>query len=172
MPAQPRTTPEPPPVSGARWIPLTRGYFALVDEADFARVAAFTWSLRPAGRRREHLYAIAWVDGRHMYLHHFLVGTRERVDHQDRNGLNCRRGNMRFATKSQNRQNAIVRSNSRTGLKGVTFAKDRGYYRANIQVDGKRTWLGNFTDPKVAARAYNEAAIQLFGEFAKLNEGV
>jgi hypothetical protein len=66
-----------------------------------------------------------------------------------------------------------VRSNSETGFKGVHFAKDRGYYRAHIKPpQGKRRWLGNFTDPKAAARTYNEAAIQLFGEFAKLNEGV
>jgi hypothetical protein len=171
MPALPRTTPEPPPVSGARWIPLTRGYFALVDEADFVRASAFTWSLRPAGRKRAHLYAVAWVEKKHLYLHNFIMGTRDRIDHENRDGLNCRRENLRLATKAQNQQNAIVRSNSQTGLKGVTFAKDRGYYRANIQVDGKRTWLGNFSDPKDAARAYNEAAVRLFGEFARINEG-
>ena len=169
----PRTTPELPPVPGARWVPLTRGQFALVDEADFPRVAAFTWSLRPGGRKQEHLYAIAWVNGLHTYLHHFLLGVRDRVDHQDRNGLNCRRGNLRLATRAENQRNAGVRSNSETGLKGVHFAKDRGYYRAHIKPpQGKRLWLGNFKDPKDAARAYNKAALQYFGKFAKLNEGV
>src|SRR3990172_9767619 len=101
MPAQPRTTPEPPPVSGARWIPLRRGYFALVDEADFARVSEFTWSLRPAGRKQAHLYAVAWVEKKHLYLHNFIMGTRDRVDHRDRDGLNCRRTNLRGAPSPQ-----------------------------------------------------------------------
>lgn len=147
--------------------------FALVDEADFSRVSDFTWSLRPEGRRQEHLYAVGWVNGEVIHLHHFLMGTRERVDHKNRNGLDCRRQNMRRASRAENQQNAIVRSNSKTGLKGVTFAKDRGYYRAHIKPPNeKRIWLGNFSTPKDAARAYNEAAKKYFGEFARLNEGV
>ena len=42
-PAQPRVAPEPPPIAGARWIPLTKGMFALVDEADFDRVSQWNW---------------------------------------------------------------------------------------------------------------------------------
>lgn len=167
----PRLIPEPPAVPGARWIPLTRGYFALIDECDHDRVSRFRWSFHPAGRQQQHFYAVGWVDGKHMLLHHFIMGRRERVDHRNGDGLDNRRQNLRFATRAENQRNASVRADSLTGLKGVTFARDRGYYRAVIMgPDRKRRWLGNFQDPKEAARAYNQAAFTLFGEFARVNK--
>lgn len=169
----PRLATEPAPVPGARWIALTRGYFALVDESDFERSSKFLWSFHPAGRNEDHFYAVAWINKKRTLLHQFIMGSRDRIDHKDRDGLNCRRQNLRFATRAENQQNAAIRSDSRTGFKGVTFAKDRGYYRAHIMIlERKRLWLGNFADPKEAARAYNRAAIEHFGEFARLNEGL
>ena len=171
-PPQPRLTPEPPPISGARWIALTRGAFALIDETDAPRVTQYAWSLRPTGRERKHLRAVAWVDGKHMYLHHFIMGARERVDHVNGDGLDNRRGNLRFASRAENQRNARVRSNSGTQLKGVHL-RSTGLYRAYIcPGQGKKIHLGQYADPKDAARAYNEAALRLFGQFARLNGGV
>lgn len=100
-----RNTPEPPPVAGARWIPLTQGKFALVDEADYEWLNQWNWQLSngyavrsrriPKGKRQA------------IYMHRVVcnapIGTE--VDHLDSDGLNNRRSNLRIATTSQNQRN-------------------------------------------------------------------
>lgn len=44
-----------------------------------------------------------------------------------------------------------------------------GRYRAQIYLDYKQIWLGEFSSKEAAARAYDEAAIKFHGEFARLN---
>ncbi len=170
-PPIPRTIPEPPPIPGARWVPLTCGKFAKVDEADFERVSQHRWCVSEAGRARPLLYAVSWIDKRRTYLHHFILGITG-VDHRNGDGLDDRRENLRPATARQNHQNSVVRADSKTGFKGVSFDK-RGFYRAWIGIGGsKKKHLGCFKDPKDAARAYNTAAKSLHGEFARLNAEV
>lgn len=89
----------------------------------------------------------------------------EYVDHIDRNILNNQRSNLRVASPSQNLVNSKVSKRSKTKLKGVQFKPNLGKWRARIADE----YLGYFDNPNDAARAYNEAAIRLFGEFAQLN---
>ena len=91
------------------------------------------------------------------------------IDHRDINGLNNRKGNLRVATKSQNRANIGLPVNSTSGHKGVTWDAATQKWRARIGVDGSRIHLGLFDFVIEAARAYNAAAIKHFGEFACLN---
>jgi hypothetical protein len=58
-----------------------------------------------------------------------------------------------------------------SGFKGVWWNKKAEKWKGQIQVDGKKIHLGLFSDPTVAARAYDEAATEHFGEFAHLNFG-
>jgi hypothetical protein len=83
------------------------------------------------------------------------------VDHEDRDGLNNRIGNLRPATKSLNAQNSVSRSDSRTGLRGVGWSNVRKKYRARICVDQKRLTIGYFDDPTEAHRAYLETQAAL-----------
>ncbi len=90
------------------------------------------------------------------------------IDHINRNGLDNRRANLRFATIAQNAQNSRMRKN-RSGYKGVWFAKDKGRFRAAIWYNNKRIYLGYFNSPISAAKAYDEAARKYHKEFAVLN---
>jgi len=92
------------------------------------------------------------------------------IDHRDRDKLNNRRRNLRVSTSSNNKMNRGARSDSRTGFKGVfnRGSKQRPF-QAYINVDGHRTYLGQYVTAVEAARAYNKAAKQLFGNFACLN---
>ena len=85
------------------------------------------------------------------------------VDHKDRNKLNNRIENLREATRSQNMQNRSAWGKGSSKYLGV--CSFRGKWKVEIQ--GKH--IGMFSDEKIAALTYNEAAQKLYGEFANLN---
>lgn len=98
----------------------------------------------------------------HGYLSEF-------IDHINGCPSDNRIENLREATRAQNGANMRVRGGS-SRFKGVTWHKPTKKWRAYTRVHGKRTSLGYFTSELEAAKAYNEAAVRYFGEFAKLNK--
>ena len=91
------------------------------------------------------------------------------IDHKDRNKQNNHPDNLRLATRSQNNYNATKRKRNTSGYKGVSFDKARGKWDARLNADSKTYRLGRFDTAELAAAAYNEAARQLHGDFARLN---
>ena len=166
---------EPPPVVGARWIPLTRGAWALVDEGDFAYLSSFAWQLAPpyASRNRR---VEEQESPPHIYMHRAILDIVARrgiyVDHINGNQLDNRRSNLRLATTAQNAQNLRTPRDNKSGYKGVYFDKHRGRWKAHIKPPAplRRKTLGYFDSAEDAARAYNKAAQEHFGEFAMLNK--
>ena len=145
-------------------IPLSRGYAALVDDADYEILASSQWS---ALVLRGKVYAIRFY-GPHghrkgEYMHRVILRTTGHVDHRDGNGLNNQRHNLRPATRKQNQQNRGAQKNNRLEAKGVTF--HAGKYRATIKAAGKQKHLGRFETAEAASEAYRKAARELHGEF-------
>ena len=91
------------------------------------------------------------------------------IDHIDGNRANNRINNLRLATRVQNLANGPARKTARCGFRGVSFFKPIRKWRADIKANGKQKCLGYFDDPEVAARAYDRAALEVFGEFARPN---
>jgi AP2 domain len=156
-----------------RTIPLTQGFVALVDDADFLGVSRFKWF---ADVKPKTVYAIRAVrkdDGTKtsQYLHRLIMGVTDpkvQIDHEDHNGLNCQRYNLRPATNQQNTHNA--RSHGGTSAyKGVTWDRAKGKWRARFSVEGKRRSLGYFDSEVDAALVYDTAAREHYGNFAYTN---
>jgi len=105
-------------------------------------------------------------------LHKLIVDAPENmvVDHINGDGLDNRKSNLRVCSTSQNAMNRRVRSDSSTGIKGVTFDSRRTtgrLYRAQIKVDGKRIHLGSFFTADEARVAYFDASKKYHGEFGR-----
>ena len=98
------------------YVPLTKGYEAVIDAEDVHLVAGRAWHAKvtktKAGEVRS-VYASAMtlrVDGKakNIWLHRVILGLTDGLlfaDHIDGDGLNNRRSNLRVATPSENRKN-------------------------------------------------------------------
>lgn len=155
-------------------IPLTQGKFAVVNDIDYALLNKWKWYFNSGYAARGSRKSDA-VDKRQMIFMHRIILSRklgysdfEKGDHKDQNKLNNRRGNLRPATSSQDRANRKSPGGS-SKFKGVRWHKRDKKWYAYIKFKGKLKHLGCFTDEIVAAKAYNKAAIEYFGEFAYLN---
>ena len=155
-------------------IPLTQGKFAIVDDDSFEYLSQWKWCAIKSSKR---FYAIRSVYRPYRYplmviMHRLILGVKDRktqVDHIDRNGLHNWKGNLRIATHSENRRNEGLRDINSSGLKGVGWHKRIGKWQARLGFEYGRIHLGYFDDKWDAAKAYNEAASEHFGEFAWLN---
>ena len=107
-----------------------------------------------------------------VFLHRILLGfPAEESDHVNGDGLDNRRCNLRAATHSQNNCNKPAQSRNTSGYKGVSQRKDTGRWDARVTMQGRQVCLGSFDTPEKAAEAYDKAALELQGEFARPNSG-
>jgi hypothetical protein len=93
----------------------------------------------------------------------------EDVDHINNNGLDNRRENLRLASPRQNGFNKRISRHNTSGYKGVSWEKAKNKWQAYIKPNRKMISLGRFDSIVDAARAYNVAAREHFGEFAYQN---
>lgn len=166
---RPRTVTQPQDPS-YRFIGLTKNQIAVVDACDFELLNQFCWHAR-WHEGSQTFYAARWTSENHnLYMHQVICGRIE-IDHADGDGLNNRRSNLRPCTRGQNNSNRKILSNSKSGYKGIYFMPVRTQkpWMAKISVCGKRIYLGVFASAEEAARAYDVAAKEKFGEFANLN---
>lgn len=154
-------------------IQLTKGLIALIDDVDYDLISRHRW----AATRNSHgeFYAATRVtrDGkqREIKMHRLIMnpGPKMQVDHIDHNCLNNTRANLRLVTNQQNHWNMKPHRDRSNPYKGVTWNKQSKTWQAGIYVDKKQITLGQFADPESAARAYDAAAREHFGEFAFIN---
>lgn len=154
-------------------IPLTRGYFAIVDDDDYDFLMQWKWSYRDGyAKRSEH---VSLGNGLRKQvpipMHGVILLASDGLvpDHKNGNGLDNRKDNLRPATQQQNMWNRKPVTGSTSKYKGVSWRAKSSYWIANIKINDKQKHLGCFANEDDAARAYNDAAKELHGEFAKLN---
>jgi hypothetical protein len=159
-----------------RIIPLTKGLVAIVSPQDYDRLAEFKWY---ADKPDNTWYANRWTRSKinpgkqyRVRMHREVLNPPDDlfVDHQNHNGLDNRRRNLRIATLAENGCNKRKTSAECTSrFKGVCWWKLGSNWRAQGRLNGKQFIIGYFDNEIDAAKAYDAWAIQAFGQFAALN---
>ncbi len=149
-------------------IPLTRDKFAIVDDDDFAELSKYSWYAFSSkglwyAARKAGLADTDYPYRSVIFMHKQVLNTSVLVDHADRNGLNNCRANLRKASYGQNNANRASRGTSI--FLGVQWDAKRKLWAARCR--GK--YLGRYTNEEDAAKAYDNFAVEEYGDFANLN---
>ncbi len=146
-------------------IKLSKGKIAMVDDKD---VSELKWYYGGNG------YAVRKNRGEGMtYLHRWVMERKigrslkptEHVDHISGVLLDCTRTNLRIATRSENMANSKIRTDNKTGVRGVTLDGRNGHYLAQVYVGGKKIHLGAYKTIEEASKARRDKEIEMYGEF-------
>lgn len=164
----------PPAVLGACWIPLSKGLFALVDDDVASLVNQKFWTAY-TNRKKTRRYALfrEHPSKKTIFLHNWIMQVPEGkvVDHINGDGLDCRKINMRICLPAENkRNNGKWSSKTSSRFKGVHYApRYRLKWAAAINFNRKTVHIGRFGTETEAAKAYDVAARNQFGAFARPN---
>ena len=143
---------------------MKNGKKSIISTEFLDLVKPYTWCVEGTG------YVMSRSNGKAIKLHRLITNAQKGqfVDHIDGNPLNNTVSNLRLCRKQQNEFNTKIRSDNKSGYKGVCLTRN-GKYRAYISLNGTQYNLGVFSTKEDAARAYNSKAKKLFGEYARLN---
>ena len=150
--------------------------YALVDNGDYARLTsspykAWLYYRNKAGneyaRAKIKLPDKTWAL---VLMHRVIMKAQhgQEVDHHSRDGLDNRKDNLRLATRSQNNGNS-AKTRGMSKFKGVYWDESREKWHAQICLKSVVRGLGRFKTEKEAAQAYDAAAREQWGEYARLN---
>jgi hypothetical protein len=153
------------------------GELAMVDDEDYPLLSRHKWSYFGKEGKQYVSTTVSNTEGKYknVYMHVMIMGCAKTIDHEDSNGLNNQKKNLRKATKSQNGGNGR-KMKSRMGkptssrYKGVHWATAPGKWRAVVHCDGVAYQCGSFDCEHAAGEAYNKKAEKLFGKYALLNK--
>jgi hypothetical protein len=152
-------------------IELTQGRHAIVDDEDYLLISEFKWHVRNGYVATNLRIKERQVP---LYLHRLLLGLIPgdgmEADHRSGDHFDNRRENLRIATPAQNQYNQQIQIRLKSSrFKGVHWNRKSKAWRVQIRFKGKQIRIGYFPREDAAAHAYDEVAMKLFGEFAKLN---
>lgn len=163
-------------------IAMRNGGAALVDDADYDRLAGRAWrQTMLKGKQTQYACCLEYEGHgeknrkpKMVYMHRLILGAcaGEQVDHVDHDGLNNQRSNLRLCTQSENNANGRKRRGCSSRYKGVTWRKDTLKWQAQAWWGGVRHSLGSYVSEQDAALAYNRFAGSHYGDgtFTLLNE--
>lgn len=156
-------------------IRLSKDKFALVDDEDFEWLSQWKWHIKKNESGKFYAIRYQYLDyletTKRIFMHRIILKASNlvKIDHWDGNGLNNQRYNLRFATTSQNAMNRGKQKNNKSGYKGVCWSTNKNKWQTSIALNSKNIWIGRFSNIIEAAKAYDQKALELFGEFAVLN---
>lgn len=150
---------------------LTQGFVTLVDDADYEYINQWKWFYKKTAHGG---YAVRNSDykkgkSRHsIWMHRVIMNTPDgfETDHINGDKLDNQRHNLRIVTKNQNQWNRQKQAGS-SKHKGVYWNKKNERWHVQLQMNGKKIWLGYYATEEEAAQAYKVGVAKFFGKFAR-----
>lgn len=144
------------------------GLYTKIDDADYDLVSQYSWYPHKAGTKVvPHFVAEARVNGKYISLHRLLMKAKkgQLVDHINRDPLDNRRANLRFATRAQNRANSVLGWGA-SKHPGVTKHSRSGKWLACFYFEGRLRRVGLFESERTAYIAVRKASLEKLGTFS------
>jgi hypothetical protein len=160
-----RRKPALPEGDEVRMIPLSDGFYAYVDAADYEWLSQWKWYMSGSG------YAMRVENHKRIYMHRQIMRPPKGkvVDHIDGNKANNCRFNLRVCTLAENQRNKRKSHAGRSQYKGVTYDQRKKKWFARCRIGDNRVRLCYCNSEVDAARAYDRAAVASFGPYARPN---
>jgi len=151
-------------------ISLTQGMFAIVDDEDYDHINSFRWFAHKERHGIYYAYRNASIKNSYTRMHRMILRARSNfeIDHINGNGLDNRRCNIRLCSHAENLRNQ-TRIHGKSKYKGVWWDKNNNKWSCGLTFNYKQIWIGRFISEIEAAKAYDNKAKELFGDFAYLN---
>ena len=162
-----------------RFLPLTRGMYAMVDDEDFDRLRFWKWHVQCCGPGKLYASRSVKIEGKTYarYLHHEVLKLEIPlprgivVDHINGESLDCRKENLRCCSPNENMVNCGPRLvwGKTSKYKGVHYDRREKRWIARFSYKGRHYGLGRFKDEYTAVVIFNRAVCKVIGACAYVN---
>ena len=154
-----------------RILKATGGEKILIDNDDYKWAKYFSWTVTWGSVNKNVASVRTYETGFRLCRVIMEVVNGQIVDHVNGNGLDNQKNNLRICTRRENLFNKKKYLSGKNRFKGVYKRKliYKNTWEARINFNKKPIYLGDFSNEIDAAKAYNERAKKLYGQFAKLN---
>lgn len=146
--------------------PLT-GDFIWLKSTGKAKRGNIAGGIKADGYRRIGIDGKSYAAHRLAYV--YMVGPlpAQELDHKDVNRSNNAWDNLRLCSRAENQHNKSIGKNNSSGMKGVTFSKNRRKWKAEIGLNNDRIFLGYYDDPELADLVVTEARDKYHKQFSR-----
>lgn len=157
-------------------IPVGRGLFTLVDDADYEWLSRWKWRAqfdKHTGTYYVHRN-LARLDGKRpdvkmaRLILELGFGDDRMGEHINQNTLDNQRSNLRIATVAQNNRNRRKPKNNTSGHKGIHKVGKTNRWQVSISRDKVRYFFGSYSTLEEAVAVRDERITELHGEFMRL----
>jgi hypothetical protein len=151
-------------ISNTEMILYCGNTIVVFDTEDYPLVSKWQWSIG------SHGYATSGASKNQVLMHRLIMNADDNrvVDHINRVKIDNRKCNLRLCSHKNNAWNRSTQADNKTGYKGICKLPN-GKYQAQIGIDRKQVYLGQYTDIEEAIRVYDSALKLEAGEFACVN---
>ena len=162
-----------------KYIPLTQGKYAIVDQEDYESLKKYNWYY---ANMRNYEYALRHCKkkessirgsniGRIIFMHREIMNVSDKgksvyVDHQNHKGLDNRKSNLKVCSNSINQLNVSKKITSKNDYIGVKKSRN-GSFQARIRYAGKRIHLGTYKTEYEAHLVYMDYKKKILEEYYK-----
>jgi hypothetical protein len=151
---------------------LTQNKVALVDDEDYNELNKYNW----CAYHDDNMWYARRGTNRNkiqktILMHREILNAPKgiMIDHINGDGLDNRKENIRLCNNLINGQNRhTVYGTSQ--YQGVYSPRNNKKWMSRITINKRLFYLGSFNSEKLAAIAYNIAALKYYGADAKINE--